>query len=182
MRIAVIGTHGVGKTTLVEEFAKRKPEYTIIPEIAREMIEERKGRIGSWFDFQLELMRRKIKAEHEQRNNPNIISDRTAVDNWAYCNYYKVFPDALLYSLRELSIGYCNNYYDLFVYLPASDFVITRSRHAERCARIDEMIASIVPSLKKCITLRGAVENRVSTLITIVNKTEGVTVGRIDAT
>ncbi|GEM_PF-3036471 len=173
MRIAVIGTHGVGKTTLVEEFVKRKPEYTIIPEIARDMIEERKGRISSWFDFQLELMMRKIKAEYEHRENPNIISDRTAVDNWAYCNYYKVFPDNLLYSLRELAIGYCNNYYDLFIYLPASDFVITRSRHAERCARIDEIIASIVPRLEKCKTLRGRVEDRVSALISIVEQTEG---------
>ncbi len=180
MRIAVIGTHGVGKTTLVEEFAKRKPEYTVIPEMARDMIEERKGRIDSWFDFQLELLTRKLKAEHEQRNYPNIISDRCAVDNWAYCTYYKVFPGSLLYSLRELSIGYCNNYYDLFVYLPASDFVITRSRQAEKCAQIDRMIASILPRLKNCITLRGSVENRVSTLVSIVNKTERATIDRID--
>jgi len=169
MKIAVIGTHGVGKSTLVEEFARRKPEYKVIPEIARDMIEERKGRITSWFDFQLELMRRKIEAERKFANCKNIISDRTIIDAWAYCWYYKVLPDHLLFSLKELSIGYCNNYYDLFVYLPASDFVITKSMHAERCAKIDEAIGNLLQRLKNPVTLRGSIEERVDKLIEIVD-------------
>ncbi|MDD5748321.1 MAG: ATP-binding protein [Actinomycetota bacterium] len=169
MRIAVIGTHGVGKSTLVEEFSKRKPEYVVIPEIAREMIAERKGVVNSWFDFQIELLMRKIKAERERRNCKDLISDRTAVDNWAYCWYYRVFPDSLLFSLRELAIGYCNGYYDMFVYLPASDFVIAKSKYAERCEKIDGAIGGLTSSLRNVVVLRGSVEERVSRLVSIVD-------------
>jgi GTPase SAR1 family protein len=38
MKIAVIGAQGVGKSTLVAEFTKRRPDYTLIPEIARDML------------------------------------------------------------------------------------------------------------------------------------------------
>ena len=66
MRIAVIGTHGTGKTSLVEEFLKLKPNYEVIPEIAREMI-QKDVMTDSMFDFQLELLKRKILAENTLR-------------------------------------------------------------------------------------------------------------------
>ena len=172
MKIAVIGTHGVGKSTLVSEFTKIRPDFVVIPEFAREMIEERHGRIDSWFDFQLELMKLKIEAEAKNRDCENLISDRTIVDNWAYCWFYKCFPESLIYSLRELAIGYCNWYYDLFVYLPASDFVITKSIHAERCAKIDEAIGKLTKRLKEVAVLKGSVEERVDRLLRIVEERE----------
>jgi len=62
LKNAVTGTPGVGKSTLVEEFVKRRPEYSVIPEMAREMIAARRGKIDSWLDFQLELLWRKTRG------------------------------------------------------------------------------------------------------------------------
>jgi len=67
LKIAVVGSQGVGKSTLIKEFVRRRPEYVIIPEIAREMLERAGGTVPSWFDFQLELLWRKIEAETEAR-------------------------------------------------------------------------------------------------------------------
>ncbi|MBN1289500.1 MAG: ATP-binding protein [Actinobacteria bacterium] len=165
MKIAVIGTHGVGKSTLVSEFISRRPEYSVIPEMAREMIAEQQGDIGSWFDFQIELLWRKTRSENTHKTGKNVISDRTAVDNWAYCTYYRALPEKLLYVLKEFSIAYSNDYYDLFVYLPAEDFVAAKSRDEEKASDIDRIIGTLLPSLNNLMTLRGNLEERVEKLV-----------------
>lgn len=167
MKIAVIGTHGVGKSSLVGEFARKRPEYSVIPEMARDMIAERHGDIGSWFDFQIELLWRKTTSEKELRENKNLISDRTAVDNWAYCFYYKALPEKMLDVLREFAIAYSNEYYDLFVYLPAGDFVTAKSRNEERALKIDELIRGLLPNLNNVITLKGSLEERLEKLVSV---------------
>lgn len=174
MKIAVIGTHGVGKSSLVGEFVKKRPDYVLIPEMAREMLSERHGDIGSWFDFQIELLWRKTTSEGELKDNKNLISDRTAVDNWAYCFYYKALPEKLLDVLKEFAVAYSNNYYDLFIYLPADDFASVKSGNDERAMRIDEIVRTLLPNLENVVTLKGSLEERLDKLLIECSKNDQV--------
>jgi len=165
LKIAVVGSQGVGKSTLIEEFVRRRPEYVIIPEIAREMLERAGGTVPSWFDFQLELLWRKIEAETEARVLGNVISDRTVVDNWAFAMYHRVFPEDLMSAFREMGIAYANDYYDLFVFLPVEDVPFARNRDAEMREGVDRLIRSVLPRLEPVTILTGALDERIDRLL-----------------
>jgi predicted ATPase len=166
LKIAVIGSQGVGKSTLIEEFVRRRPEYAVIPEMARDMIARSHGAVASWLDFQLELLANKVRAEADLRDVGNVISDRTAVDNWAFAVYHRVFPETMMYVFGEFSIAYANSYYDLFVYLPADDIPFSEERDGEMRAGVDESIRTVLPRLESVVTPRGSVEERVVALLT----------------
>jgi predicted ATPase len=86
MRIAVSGTHGVGKSTLIEEFLRVHPEFVHEPEPYEVLVED----YGEEFsaepcveDFlrQLEFNLERV-GQHEQQEN--VIYERCPLDFLAY--------------------------------------------------------------------------------------------------
>lgn len=90
MRIAVSGTHAMGKTTLVEALGERLPGYTIVPE-PYEVLAER-GYVfeqpPSIEDFIIQL---RLSLATLRRRSPNLILDRCPLD---FLGYIAASPDA----------------------------------------------------------------------------------------
>jgi hypothetical protein len=85
MRVAVSGTHGSGKTTLVEDFAAAHPEYAHVPEPFETLSEA-----GAAFsdpptvaDY-LEQLEHNIETLHAHKAEANVIFDRCPLDFVAY--------------------------------------------------------------------------------------------------
>src|SRR5215469_107891 len=83
MRLGVSGTHGVGKTTLVEDLGERLDDHRIVPEPFYVLEEE-----GHHFnsppsaaDYRAQLRRSLLLFG---RSDQNIIFDRTPLDFLAY--------------------------------------------------------------------------------------------------
>ncbi|CTQ69370.1 AAA family ATPase [Roseibium alexandrii] len=85
MRIAVTGTHGTGKTTLIEDFAALKPEYHPVPEPYFELLQK-----GHSFsdpptidDFSSQLDQN-IRTVLETKSDDKVLFDRCPFDLIAY--------------------------------------------------------------------------------------------------
>jgi hypothetical protein len=86
MRIAVSGTHGVGKSTLIDEFLRRHPEFAHEPEPYTVMVED----LGEEFsaepcveDF-LRQLEFNIERLSQHAASENVIYERCPVDFLAY--------------------------------------------------------------------------------------------------
>jgi hypothetical protein len=87
LKLALIGTHGVGKTTLAYEVCSllKKADYNVelVTEVARRSpfpVNE-----GTTLDGQLWILHAQIAAELEAAARaPHVICDRSALDNYGY--------------------------------------------------------------------------------------------------
>lgn len=116
MRIAVSGTHGVGKSTLIDEFLRRHPEFAHEPEPYTVLVED----LGEEFAAEpcVEDFRRQLEFNIERLNqhaaNANVIYERCPVDFFAYIHALDPqSAEALLEPLSEAM-----QHLDLIVYLP----------------------------------------------------------------
>lgn len=104
MKIALIGTSNCGKTTLVKELEKQGvfKNHTIINEVAANFSKESRKSLVT----QVEILQALIDAEQRY---PNFVSDRSAIDNYAYFMwYYKNAPCKSSHS--ELYLKYINKF------------------------------------------------------------------------
>lgn len=116
MRIAVSGTHGVGKSTLIDEFLRRHPEFVHEPEPYTVLVED----LGEEFsaepcveDF-LRQLDFNIDRLHEHAPGENVIYERCPVDFLAYIHALDPHSaEALLQSVAEAM-----QHLDLVVYVP----------------------------------------------------------------
>jgi AAA domain len=86
MRIAVSGTHCVGKTSFIEEFLRAHPEFTFEPEPYAVLVEDYGEEFSSEptvddFYRQLEF---NIERLHEHKPDERVIYERCPVDFLAY--------------------------------------------------------------------------------------------------
>lgn len=86
MKIALIGTHGVGKTTLAFEICSllKKADYNVelVTEVARRSpfpVNE-----GTTLEGQLWILHAQIAAELDAARAPHVICDRSVLDNYCY--------------------------------------------------------------------------------------------------
>jgi len=116
MRIAVSGTHGVGKSTLIEEFVRRHPEFTHEPEPYTVMVED----LGEEFSAEpcVEDFRRQLNFNigrlSQHAADDNVIYERCPVDFVAYIHALEpqsaeVLLESIPHAMRQL---------DLIVYIP----------------------------------------------------------------
>lgn len=116
MRIAVSGTHGVGKSTLIDEFLRRHPQFTHEPEPYTVMVED----LGEEFSAEpcVEDFRRQLEFNIERLTqytaNDDVIYERCPVDFVAYI--HALDPQSAEESLD--SITEAMRQLDLIVYLP----------------------------------------------------------------
>jgi len=116
MRIAVSGTHGVGKSTLIDEFLRQHPEFVHEPEPYTVMVED----LGEEFsaepsvgDFRRQL---EFNIERLSQHAPgeNVIYERCPVDFFAYLHALdRKSAQALLERVSEAI-----QHLDLILYLP----------------------------------------------------------------
>jgi hypothetical protein len=116
MRIAVSGTHGVGKSTLVDEFLRLHPEFAHEPEPYAALVED----YGEQFseepcveDF-LRQLEFNLERLGQHASGEKIIYERCPIDFLAYLNALDSnVPEALLKRISDAM-----QQLDLIVYLP----------------------------------------------------------------
>lgn len=116
MRVAVSGTHGVGKSTLIDEFLQKHPEFVHEPEPYTVLVED----LGEEFSVEpcVEDFRRQLEFNIERLKqhepNENVIYERCPVDFLAYIHALDPqTAETLLESVSEAM-----QHLDLIVYLP----------------------------------------------------------------
>lgn len=119
MRIAVAGTHGVGKSTLIEEFVLAHPEFVHEPEPYTTLVED----FGEEFsaepcveDF-LRQLEFNIERLGQHAAGEDVIYERCPLDFLAYLNALgasntKTLRDRVSEAMQQL---------DLIVYVPLED-------------------------------------------------------------
>ena len=119
MRIAVSGTHGVGKSTLIDEFLRRHPEYVHEPEPYTIMVEDLQEEFSEepcvedflrQLDFNIDRL-----TQHSV--NENVIYERCPVDFLAYI--HALDPQTAA-TMRE-SVYEAMKHLDLILYLPLEE-------------------------------------------------------------
>ena len=116
MKIAVSGTHGVGKSTLIDEFLRRHPEFVHEPEPYTVLVED----LGEEFSAEpgVEDFRRQLEFNIERLDqhaaDENVIYERCPVDFFAYI--YSLDPETAE-ALQQL-VTEAMQHLDLVIYLP----------------------------------------------------------------
>jgi nicotinamide riboside kinase len=120
-KVALVGTHGVGKTTVAYELGgaikRRGCTVELLTEIAREcpfaLNDQASREAHQW------IIARQVQLEIEKRPRAEVlICDRSVLDNFAY--YARLYGTAG--QEAEALLAYCRawmNTYDLLVRLPA---------------------------------------------------------------
>lgn len=116
MRIAISGTHGVGKSTLIDEFLRRHPEFFHEPEPYTVLVDD----LGEEFSAEpcVEDFRRQLEFNIERLSqdaaNKNVIYERCPVDFLAYIHALDRKEAETLVELVTEAMQHL----DLIVYLP----------------------------------------------------------------
>jgi len=143
MRIAVSGTHGVGKSTLIEQFLRMHPEFEHEPEPYEVMVED----YGDEFsaepcveDF-LRQLEFNLERLGQHASGENIIYERCPLDFLAYINALDSHvSDALMErvsdTMRQL---------DLIVYVPLDD--ACDAEHPKLRKAMDRQLSEILTSM-----------------------------------
>ena len=116
MRIAVSGTHGVGKSTLIDEFLRRHPEFVHEPEPYTVLVED----LGEEFSAEpcVEDFRRQLEFNIERLGqhtaDENVVYERCPIDFFAYL--YLLDPETA--EALQPHISEAMQHLELVVYLP----------------------------------------------------------------
>src|ERR1700741_5357031 len=116
MRVAVSGTHGVGKSTLIDEFLRRHPEFVHEPEPYTVRVED----LGEEFSAEpsVQDFRRQLEFNIERLSQhapgENVIYERCPVDFLSYIDALdrksaEAFVEPVVKAMQHL---------DLILYLP----------------------------------------------------------------
>ena len=172
MRVAVSGTHGVGKSTLIDEFLRRHPEFVLEPEPYTAMVED----LGEEFsaepcvdDFRRQL---EFNIERLSKRTPgeNVIYERCPVDFLAYIHALdRKSAEPLLEAVKEAM-----QHLDLIMYLPLEE---TSEEYPHLQGAVDRRLNSIfrddefgIMSSTSAIIVEaeGATDHRLRTLETAI--------------
>jgi hypothetical protein len=138
MRVAVSGTHGVGKTTLIEEFLSRHPEFSHEPEPYTVMVED----LGEEFSAEpcVEDFRRQLEFNIERLNQhargENVIYERCPVDFFAYIHALDQKSAQVLFE----PVSEAMQHLDLILYLPCEE---TSEEFPKLQRAVDRRLSSI---------------------------------------
>lgn len=177
MRIAISGSHLVGKTTLAEALADALPQHQFVPEPYRLLEEEGHEfeEMPSIEDFELQLER---SLQCLQEGGPDVVFDRCPLD---LVGYLQVHADAEAFDLEQWlpRIREHMAALDLVVFVPieAPDRVAVPRSQARHRAAVDAMLGDIVLNDAygvevAVIEVAGSIEARLRQVLAQVRQTE----------
>lgn len=120
-KIAIIGTHGVGKSTttyqLAAELRMQNHNVIVIPEIAREC--PFAINTGHTLNTSLWMTHEQALRELEAEKNgfTHIITDRSVLDTFFYSSYFNVEIDNCSQKLRDWAVEYFWTQYEKIIFL-----------------------------------------------------------------
>jgi len=144
MRIAVSGSHLVGKTTLVGALSVALPQFDVVPEPYHLLEEDGHAfaEMPSIEDFELQL-ERSLQSVHEGGNN--VIFDRCALDILGYLTTHQ---DADVFRLTDWlpRIQQSIAALDLIVFVPIEEPDRIAVPHADAALRaeVDEVLRDVI--------------------------------------
>ena len=166
MRVAITGSHGVGKTTLVSSlhthfwtspFSRPQPLFRVqleeaVRSVARDMELETLSDIFTWPKYKIEYFQwlSAMRQVVEETRVPSFISDRSIVDYIAYTIYY-----GCSYTMVEALMDFAEQHietYDILFYAPVPvefDYSLTREdgfrlTDDKSVRQIDELINNLL--------------------------------------
>lgn len=166
MRIAISGTHCVGKTTLAEALADALPGYLLVPEPYRQLEDDGYDFADppSLDDFERQLER---SIESIAESGPDTVFDRCPIDIVAYLSTHREAA-AFTFDDWRSRVGEAMATLDLLVVVPADDPAGPQppapARRLRR--RVDEAIAELVGDdtfglVRAALTVTGPASARV---------------------
>ncbi len=189
MIIALIGSHGTGKTSVCKVLKKKKPEYAYFTEGVRHQV----LKFGYKDPFQIaekfgigafELMNVNSwsvidsDANTLLAKNRTVITDRSALDNYAYFLALKKAPDK---KVAELVKRMCKHYaglVDKFIYFPVGAITLKgddmRPEDADFQKKVDQCIRKAIRELgvnknKVYVIKKGSPEMRTEEVMRIIS-------------
>lgn len=168
MKIAISGSQGSGKTTLLNVIKEKRsfPEYTLITEIVRTLIQQG-VQINRGADH---ISQMRILEAHYKNilREENFITDRCAVDAFVYATYDYLQGNYTYqeHKQHEEIFLSCIKSYDLFFYLPI-EFSLqedgVRDTDVDYQQEIHRLFLTIYKKYKlNPIALTGAVKDRLN--------------------
>jgi nicotinamide riboside kinase len=169
-KLAIVGSHGVGKSTLVNELRKIYPGFNFVTEVARKcpysLNEKTTLESQDW------ILRKQIQSELEKPLYDVTICDRSVYDQLAYIVYAVDNNNISLEDGKQLE-NFITNWglsYDFIFYVPIEFNVVDDGfRSVDELYRkeIDEHVKEILNKYvgnHRKITLVGTVDDRLTTI------------------
>lgn len=178
LKVGFVGTHGVGKTTLVTAIRDRlnaggcgaasTPE---VPRVICNMVQDRgffrRGNNTPLRQSAILLGQAITELQFSGSEHSVLLCDRTVLDHWAYAEYLfgSAFAEARLEDpIAHFVRQHCKSY-SLMFRLPV-EFPVeedgTREGDAEFQARIDKVLVDLLKTWDlPTVTIRGTVDDRV---------------------
>jgi nicotinamide riboside kinase len=146
VKLALIGTHGAGKTTIAYEVCSLLKRSGKNVELVREVARRSPFPVnaGTTLEGQLWILHTQIAAELEaMRGAPNVVCDRSVLDNYCYLvNKFGRQPELEAWLLRWMKT------YDLLAGIPPFAEAIIRdgfrSEDRDFQRRIDELLKELL--------------------------------------
>lgn len=124
MRIALVGSHGTGKTTLLKaiEASGKFPRHKMITEVSRSLIEAigfnplvGESTYEQKRDFEWKIFEKQVGEENE---SPKFVSDRSIFDILAYASTLMDTIDFAHFHTTVHQLRYERHPYDFLIFVP----------------------------------------------------------------
>jgi predicted ATPase len=158
MRIAISGCAASGKTTTIQHFLQKWPNYTLINSDYRKIIKDKKHSKNTTPKLQREILDILCKEAEPYTLHQNVIFDRCPIDNlvysmWCYGNNVKGFDDKFIEE-SILKVRKSMSYFDV-VFICTRDIMPpiesngVRETDKEYVEETDNLFKAILSKYKK---------------------------------
>jgi predicted ATPase len=124
MRICVVGTSCVGKTTFINDFLKKYPMYKLSKESYRDILDEKGVKLNREGNQESQEIIRDYMSDQalKYNRNSNVVFDRCILDNLIYSVYLndkdpENISDAFIHKSLQICREVCK-FYDIIFFLP----------------------------------------------------------------